>query len=334
MISGRRPIDTPRHGAVLVTSRSFGSGHVDPGERLRARGLEVVRASPGHDPAELAPTLARAIAWIAGTGPVDAAHLELAPALLVIARYGVGVDAVDLPEAARRGILVTNTPGANAEAVADHTVALMLAAQRHVVAGDAAARAGDWSARPGRELGALTVGLVGFGRIGRAVARRLIGGFGTRVLVYDPFLDDEAVRAAGCEPAGLDGVAEGSDILSLHAPGGDRPLVGAELLARLPAGAILVNAARGDLVDEAALAAALERGHVAAAAVDVLAAEPAADSALLRAPNVIVTPHVAAQTAEAIDRMGSMAVDDVLRVLDGEPPSNPVTPPVLEDLPR
>jgi D-3-phosphoglycerate dehydrogenase len=230
--------------------------------------------------------------------------------------------------------LVTNTPGANAESVADHTVALMLAAQRHVVAGDAAARAGDWSARPGRELGALTVGLVGFGRIGRAVARRLIGGFGSRVLVYDPYLDDETVRAAGCEPARLQGLAERSDILSLHSPGGDRPLMSAELLAHVRAGAIIVNAARGDLVDEDALAAALQRGHVAAAAVDVLAAEPASVSPLLRAPNVIVTPHVAAQTAEAIDRMGSMAVDEVLRALDGEPPSNPVTPPLMENPPR
>jgi D-3-phosphoglycerate dehydrogenase len=330
MISALRPVDIVEGAAVLVTSRSFGSGHVDPGERLRARGLEVVRASPAHDPAELAPTLARAVAWIAGTGAVGAAHLELAPALRVIARYGVGVDAVDRREAAQRGILVTNTPGANAEAVADHTLALMLAALRHVVDGDAAARAGDWSARPGRELGALTVGLVGFGRIGRAVARRLTGGFGSRVLVHDPFLDDEAVRAAGCEPAGLDSLAEAADVLSLHAPGGDRPLVTAELLARMRPGAIIVNAARGDLVDEVALAAALERCHVTAA-VDVLAAEPAADSPLLRAPNVIVTPHVAAQTAEAIDRMGSMTVDDVLRALDGQPPCNPVTPPVLED---
>lgn len=317
--------------AVLVTSRSFGSGHLDPGDRLRERGLDVVRGTPRHDADELAAALDRAVAWIAGTGPIGTAHLDRAPDLRVIARYGVGFDAVDVATATARGVIVTNTPGANSESVADHTLALMLAATRHVVAGDRAARAGDWSARPGRELGALTVGLVGFGRIGRAVARRLVGGFGCRVLVHDPYVDEGDIRAAGCEPVALDALAADASVLSLHAPGGDRPVVDGELLAAMRPGAILVNAARGDLLDETAVAAALAEQRLAAVAVDVLATEPAADSPLLTAPNVIVTPHVAAQTAEAIDRMGTMAVDDVLRVLDGEPPVHPVTPIRPED---
>jgi D-3-phosphoglycerate dehydrogenase / 2-oxoglutarate reductase len=323
----------PHADIVLVTSRSFGSGHQDTAEPLVRRGLRVVRASPKHGLDDLRPELERAVGWIAGTGPITADHLDAAPRLRAIARYGVGVDAVDVDAAAAHGVVVTNTPGANAQSVADHAVALMLAALRHVVAGDGAARAGDWSARPGRELGALTVGLVGFGRIGRAVARRLTGGFGSRVLVHDPFVADEAIQAEGCTSAAREDLAA-ADVLSLHAPGGDEPIVGPALLARLQPHAIVVNTARGDLLDEAAVAAALQEGRLGAAALDVLAAEPAADSPLLRAPNVIVTPHVAAQTAEAIDRMGAMAVEDLLRVLDGLAPAHPVTPHPLEDLPQ
>jgi D-3-phosphoglycerate dehydrogenase len=319
--------------AVVVTSRSFGSGHVDPAAQLRKRGLDVVRADPRHDPEALREVLSTAFGWVAGTGPIGPAQLDLAPVLRVIARYGVGTDAVDVAAAASRGIVVANTPGANSEAVADHALALMLAALRHVVAGDLAARAGDWSARPGRELSAITVGIVGFGRVGRALARRLTGGFGTRVLVHDPWLEAAAVTRAGCEPVDLQTLAAASDAISLHVPGGERPIVDGALLAGIRRGAVLVNTARGDLIDERAVAAALRDGTLGAAAVDVLATEPARASPLLDAPNVTVTPHVAAQTSEAIDRMGTMAVQSILRVLDGEPPAHPVLPPLEASTP-
>src|ERR1700749_2849398 len=165
---------------VLVTSRSFSTGTQDLVERLRAA---------GHDLAALDEPLGRAVGWIAGTGPVTAEHLRRAPQLRVVARYGVGVDAVDLVAAAARGVVVTNTPGANSDAVADHALALLLARLRDVPCGDRRVRRGDWSARRGRELGSLTVGVLGFGRIGRGVARRLAG-FGATVLAHDPFLDD------------------------------------------------------------------------------------------------------------------------------------------------
>jgi D-3-phosphoglycerate dehydrogenase len=310
--------------SIVVTSRSFGSGHTDPAQLLRERNLDVVQADPRHRPDALAGVLADAVGWIAGTGPIGAAQLDLAPRLRVIARYGVGVDAVDIVAATTRGIAVTNTPGANAEAVADHALALLLGALRHLVAGDRAARAGDWSPRPGRELSALSVGLLGFGRVGRALARRLVHGFGTRVLVHDPYVESAAVLEAGCEPVDLATLVATVDALSLHVPGGERPLVDAALLARLRPGAVLVNTARGTLLDEPAVAAALEAGTLGALAVDVLGTEPARDSPLLRAPNVTVTPHVAAQTVEAIDRMGTMAVANLLRVLDDHEPEHPV----------
>jgi D-3-phosphoglycerate dehydrogenase / 2-oxoglutarate reductase len=312
-------------GVVLVTSRSFGSASADPERALRSAGLEPVRADPRHELAALREPLERATAWIAGVGPISADHLAVAPHLRVIARYGVGTDSVDLDAARAHDVVVTNTPGSNSEAVADHTLALLFAALRHVVDGDRAVRAGDWSPLPGREVGALTVGLVGFGQVGRAVARRLVGGFGARVLAHDPFVDRETVRAARCELVTLEELAEQSDVLSLHRAGGGGPVVDERLLARARRGAILVNTARGDLVDERAVASALELGALSAAAIDVLAGDDAAKSPLLGAPNVILTPHIGAQTREAVDRTGQMAVDEVLRVLAGHEPDHPVT---------
>src|SRR5918999_777508 len=311
--------------SVVVTARSFGSGDADPAGLLRKAGLRVARADPAHDHAALEETLSAAVAWIAGTSPVDDRHLAAAPKLKIVARHGTGYDAVDLAAATRRGVLVTNTPGANAEAVADHTVGLMLAALRHLVAGSRASREGIRSVLRGRELGALTVGIVGFGYIGRAVARRLIGGFGSRMLAYDPYIAPERAREAGVEPVGdLSGLARAAHVLTLHMPGGGGAVVDAAVLRQMRPGAVLINTARGDLLDEEAVAGALAEGRLAAAAVDVPGSEPATSSPLLDAPNAIVTPHVAAQTTQAIDRMGMMAAEEVVRVLAGDAPRHPV----------
>ena len=325
------PMTSEEAGAgpsVVVTARSFGSGDADPAGLLQNAGLRVERADPAHDHAVLGEALPAAVAWIAGTSPIDDRHLAAAPNLKIVSRYGTGYDSVDLAAAARRGVIVTNTPGANAEAVADHTVGLMLAVLRHLVAGDRASREGVRPPLRGRELGALTVGIIGFGRIGRAVAYRLIGGFGSRVLAYDPFVAPERAREAGIEPVGdLAGLARAADVLTLHMPGGGSAVVDAAFLSRMRPGAVLINTARGDLLDEQAVASALAEGRLAAAAVDVLASEPATSSPLLAAPNAIVTPHVAAQTTQAIDRMGVMAAEEVVRVLAGDAPRHPVAVP-------
>jgi D-3-phosphoglycerate dehydrogenase len=322
------PEETGAGSSVVVTARSFGSGDADPAGLLQKVGLRVAHADPAHDHAVLEETLSAAVAWIAGTSPIDDLHLAAAPKLKIVARYGTGYDSVDLAAAARRGVLVTNTPGANAEAVADHTVGLMLAALRHLVAGDRASREGIRPRLQGRELGALTVGIVGFGSIGRAVARRLIGSFGSRVLAYDPFVAPEHARETGIEPVGdLSGLARAADVLTLHMPGGGSAVVDAAFLSRMRPGAVLINTARGDLLDEQAVASALAEGRLAAAAVDVLASEPATVSPLLDAPNAIITPHIAAQTTQAIDRMGMMAAEEVVRVLAGEAPRHPVAVP-------
>ena len=312
---------------ILVTSRSFGDGDLDVHARAAEAGHTIVRGPAHHPLDDLAGVLPTVDAWIAGTGPVTTEHLDLAPRLVVIARYGVGVEAVDVAAAIERGIVVSNTPGANAEAVADHTVGLALAALRSTVDGDRRVRSGDWTVRRGRELGASTVGIVGFGRIGRGVARRLQG-FGSDVLATDPFVPAEDVRRAGAEPATLDEIFAKADVITLHAPGG-QVIVDEERIARLRRGAVIVNCARPDLVDEPALAAALADGRVGAYAADVLTGDTAGhDSPLLDAAladRVVITPHLAAQTTQAVDNMGAMALESALAVLAGEPAPYAVT---------
>ena len=312
---------------ILVTSRSFGDGDLDVHARAAEAGHTIVRGPAHHPLDDLAGVLPTVDAWIAGTGPITTAHLDLAPRLVVIARYGVGVEAVDVAAATERGIVVSNTPGANAEAVADHTVGLALAALRSTVDGDRRVRSGDWTVRRGRELGRSTVGIVGFGRIGRGVARRLQG-FGSDVLATDPFVPAEDVRRAGAEPATLDEIFAKADVITLHAPGG-QVIVDEERIARLRRGAVIVNCARPDLVDEPALAAALADGRVGAYAADVLTGDTAGhDSPLLDAAladRVVITPHLAAQTTQAVDNMGAMALESALAVLAGEPAPYAVT---------
>ena len=275
---------------VVVSTRSFGSGEQDPQALLEAAGCRVELVAPSHDLAVIGDALRGAHGWIAGTAPVTAEHLAAAPALRIVARYGVGVDAVDLRAAAARGVVVTNTPGANAEAVADHTMALALAALRDVVAGD------------------------------RAVRRRLVG-FGCEVVAHDPY-----VREADVPLVRLEELVSSCDVVTLHLPGGGLPLVDAALLALFRPGAVLVNTARGDLLDEQAVARALVEGRLGACAVDVLSAELGrGPSPLLDAPRVTVTPHVAGQTVQAIDRMGMTAAAECVRVLvEGRPPQHPV----------
>lgn len=315
-------------GVILATSRSFSDGDLDLVARARDAGHQIVRGPAHHGLTELGPLLAAADGWIAGTGPVTDAHLDAAPNLKVIARYGVGTEAVDVAAAERRGIPVTNTPGANADAVADHAVGLMLAALRCISDGDRRVRRGDWSVRRGRELGAATVGIVGFGRIGQGVARRLTG-FGCAVLAADPFLAPERIVALGTVPIGLDDLFRTADVITLHAPGG-QTLVDAARLDGIRPGTVLVNTARPDLIDEDAVAAALRDGRLGAYAADTLSGDTAAsDSPLLAADlaeRVTVTPHLGAQTTQAVDNMGSMSLDDVLAVLAGSTPAHLVFP--------
>ncbi len=312
-----------------MTSRSFSSGDLDLAAELVAAGCTVVTGPPDHDLDVLRPLLAGVTAWVAGTGPVTDAHLAAAPDLRIVARYGVGVEAVDLAAAAARGVVVTNTPGANSGAVADHAVALILAALRDVAGGDRRVRDGDWSVRRTRQLGRLTVGIVGLGRIGRGVADRLRG-FGGPLLGHDPYVPADQLAAVGVTGVDLTELAARSDVITLHLPG-EQVVVDAAFLARVRPATIVVNTARASLVDESVVAEALRDGRLGCYAADVLGSEAAGEHGALNPllaedlrDRTVFTPHVAAQTVEAVDGMGRGAVDAVLALLRGDEPASPV----------
>jgi D-3-phosphoglycerate dehydrogenase len=269
--------------------------------------------------------LGRVDAWIVRSkSRVDAAALaSAAPRLRVVGRAGVGVDNIDLEAARRHGVAVVAASTATTVAVAELTLGLMLALARQIPAADAALRRGEWPKGElvGLELDGKVLGLVGFGRIGQAVAARAAA-FGMRVRAFDPYLDDAAVRAGGAEPRTLADVLSGSDYVSLHLPltPETRGFLGRSAIAQMKPGARLVCAARGGLIDEVALREALEAGRLAGAALDVFSQEPPRDVGLLRHPRLVATPHLGAQTVEAQDRVGKEIARAVLAALAGESP--------------
>ena len=242
--------------------------------------------------------------------PVD---LELYPSLRLIANYSVGYDRIDVAAATARGVAVTNTPGVLDAATADLAMALMLATRRGVVTGDRAVRAGGWAIAPGREVSGATLGIIGLGRIGSAVARRAAG-FDMRIL---------PVRRSEGD---LDEVLRTADIVTLHVPLSTetRELISRERLAQLKDGATLVNTARGAIVDEPALVAELVSGRISAG-LDVFAHEPQVPAELYDLDNVVLAPHIGSSTVETRAAMTRVVVDNVLAFLRGEPLPNPVT---------
>ena len=241
----------------------------------------------------------------------------------VICQYGVGLDQIDVDAATAAGILVTHTPEYCVNELADHTLALILAVARNVVRYDRSVRAGAWDyslAPPLHRLHGRTLGLVGFGRVGQAVALRAVG-FGMAVLAADAYLPDDVIQEHGAKPAPLKRLLDEADVLSLHAPltAETRGLLGAAELAALKPGAIFVNTARGGLVDEAALAEALESGRLAGAGLDVLTDEPpAADSPLFACKNVVFTPHAGFLSDESLVAVQTQAAEEVRRALTAE----------------
>jgi D-3-phosphoglycerate dehydrogenase len=259
--------------------------------------------------------------------------LGLASRLRVIGRAGAGVDTIDVDAATARGIVVVNAPGGNAVAAAEHSLALMFALARRVSAADASMKRGEWrrGAYVGTELTGKTLGLVGLGRVGSEVARRALG-LAMRVLVFDPYVPDEHARHLGLEPVDLEPLLSASDFVSLHVPltEGTRNIMSPARLACMQPTAFLINCARGGLVDEPALIAALDSGRLAGAGIDVYPHEPvAADDPLPRHPRVVATPHLGASTVEAQVQVAVQVATEVLAVLDGRPTQFAVNAPSL-----
>jgi len=296
-------------------------------------GLEVVEAS-GAPPADLAALLRDAEALIVRSGTKVAAELlEGAQRLKVIGRAGAGVDNIDLEAATRRGILVMNTPGGNTISACELTLAMILALARRLPQANARVKAGQWPRKEflGTELHGKRLGIIGLGRIGSEVARRAQA-FGMEVVAHDPFVAEERARRLQVRLAPLDELLATSDVISLHIPrtSATERLIGPEAFAKMKDGALLVNCARGGVVDEAALAEALRSGKVAGAALDVFEHEPPTGSPLLEFDQVIATPHVGATTREAQANVARQIAEQVVEVLAGGPPRNAVNAPAVE----
>ncbi|MDP8986578.1 MAG: phosphoglycerate dehydrogenase [Pseudomonadota bacterium] len=240
--------------------------------------------------------------------------IAAASRLKVIGRAGIGVDNIDIASATARGIVVMNTPFGNSITTAEHAIALLFAAARHIAAADASTQAGKWEKNRfmGIELYAKTLGLIGCGNIGALVAERALA-LKMKVIAYDPFLSPERAVKLGVEKVELEELLPRADVISLHTPLTDKTknILSTEALARTKGGVIIVNAARGGLVDEAALRAALERGHVAAAGFDVFVTEPAKESVLFGAPNFVATPHLGASTNEAQENVALQVAEQI-----------------------
>src|SRR5437763_5161912 len=294
-----------------------------PLSALDVLGIEpewTIDARTDRSRAELVADLADADAlMVRSATKVDAELLAAAPRLRVVARAGTGVDNVDVDAASARGVLVVNAPGANSISVAEHALALMLAVARSVPAADRAMKDGRWEKRRflGTELRGKTLGIAGLGRIGQEVAQRARA-FGMRVVAHDPFISSEIASALGVDLRSLDELCAEADYLTLHLPSTPetRHLFDDQRFARCKPGVRLVNTARGDLVDQDALGRAIDRGIVAAAALDVFEIEPPTDWSLAKLPQVVATPHIAASTEEAQELVGletAATVRDFLR---------------------
>ncbi|MFH1184854.1 MAG: phosphoglycerate dehydrogenase [Chloroflexota bacterium] len=313
---------------LLVTPTSYGKNDSRLKTELEAQVGEVVYNPTGKplSSGEVAELLPGMDGYIAGLDAIDAKALQHADRLKVIARYGVGVDNVDLAAAEAKGIVVTNTPGANSVSVAELALGLMLALARQIPEAVEAVHQGKWPRYAGLSLEGKTIGLLGLGAIGRQLVRRLAG-FDCRIVAHDPLVAAGVARDLNIELTTLDGVLGQADFVSLHVPllPETRGMVNEVFLSKMKPGAFLVNTARGEVIDEGALLKALESGRLRGAGLDAFAVEPPdADNPLLRLPQVVATPHLGAMTDGATSKMGWLAMQDCLSVLKNQEPAHRV----------
>jgi D-3-phosphoglycerate dehydrogenase len=310
---------------LLVTPTSYGKNDARLKSELESQVGEVIYNPTGKPlpSAEVAKLLPGVDGYIAGLDGIDADAIKTADRLKVIARYGVGVDNVDLCAAREKGIVVTNTPGANSASVAELALGLMLALARQIPAAVKAVHQGNWPRSAGISLEGKTVGLLGFGAIGRQLARRLAG-FDCRILAHDPFGDAAFAKEHQVELVTLDELVTQADFVSLHLPllPETRCMVDDVFLSKMKQGSFLVNTSRGEVVDEDALLRALQSAHLKGVALDAFTVEPPDPKhPLLALPQVIATPHLGAQTDGATSNMGWLALKDCLAVLRNEEPA-------------
>ena len=303
---------------VLVTSKSFGRAAPEALDLLAANGIEVVRGSrPSMSAAEIAAEIPGFDALVVGNDPVDAGVLAAGDRLRLVHMHGTGLDAIDIPAATERGVLVANAPGANRNAVAELTVALMLVAARSIDRHIDVLRSGRWERTPGREISGKTVGILGLGRIGQRIVE-LLSGFGVRTVAFDVAPDrDWAAQHAVTLAADADAVCAEADflVLALSLNAQTRNFIDARRLGLMKRGSYLINTARGGLVDDAALCAALREKILAGAAIDVFDPEPLPPDSPLRHSGATLTPHLAATSVESAGNVSRIVARNVVDVL-------------------
>lgn len=303
---------------ILVTPRSLSKNGHPALDDLRKAGFEVVFATPGKQPteAELSAVLPECCGYLAGVEPVSGAVLRKCSKLKVISRNGVGIDNVDLDAASEMGISVVKAVGANSRGVAELAVTLMLSGIRSISYSDRHLKDGGWQRRKGFEVEGKTLGIIGCGQIGRYTAKMALG-LDMKVKAYDLYPDAGFKPSSDFSYASVEEIFAESDIISLHCPPGDKPLIDAAALASMNDAVFLVNTARAGLIDQTAVIAALDSGKLFGFATDVFPSEPPEPSALISHERVISTPHIGGFTAESVDRATQGAVDNILKVLNG-----------------
>ena len=306
---------------ILVTPTSFKPDSTSPAlQKLRSFTPNLIFNPTGKylSEDELIPLLADCDGCVAGLDHFTARVFANAPGLKVVSRYGVGVDQVDLDAARAHNIIVCNTPGVNSQAVADLTFALILCLARKVPILDRKTREGQWPRSIGMELYGKTLGILGLGAAGRAVAQRA-GGFSMKVIAYSPHIDKQYAESKGIVATDFDTVIREADILTLHCPLTDetRHFISADVMKSMKKGAILINTARGGIVDEAAACELLASGHLRGMGMDVYETEPPQNSPLLALENVVLTPHTGSHTTEATEAMAAISVQNLIDVLSG-----------------
>ncbi|WP_199613992.1 phosphoglycerate dehydrogenase [Paenibacillus alkalitolerans] len=311
---------------VLVTATNFSALCAEGKRLLEEAGCVIVENQVGrpHTFEELVPLVGDVDGVIAGVDTWDEAVFKLAPKLKAIARFGVGVDNIDLEKAKQYGIQVSNVPGGNANAVAELTVGLILCSMRSIPALHQSARRGYWDRRVGTELAGRTVGLLGFGNIARMVAKKLQG-FDVNIIAYDKYPDEGKARESGVKLATSDEVLTQSDVVSMHLPSmpETRHMMNFRQFEMMKPTAHFINTARGALVDEKALAFALQTRQIAGAAIDVYEQEPvSSDNPLFQIDQLVSTPHTAAETEETYRRVGIATAEALLNVFSGKEPAH------------
>lgn len=304
---------------VLITPRSFGSFSEEPFEILTKNNFEYVLNPYGRilTEEEMINHIKDADALIVGVDPVSREVLNSAPRLRIISKYGVGLDNIDLDEAKARGITVTTTSGANTEAVADYAFGLMLAVARKIVVIDRACRQLDWSKSTTLGLYGKTLGILGTGAIGKAVAKRA-SGFNMKILAYDIYKDEIYAGNNRIDYVELDELYQQSDFISLHLPLNDTTwgMINETAIDKMKKNAIIINTARGGLIDETALYKAIKQNRIWGAGLDVFEKEPPAGNPLLELDNVVIGSHCAASSTDAIDKMSLFSVHNIINAFN------------------